>query len=504
MLPIIQDMERNPVSPHALQGGHLDSAVTGLWVCAGHRTQCVSLRQRLLDPAQSLRVAFPLRRVLRPFMRSMAHGSVNANLLFRVAVDDAACAASDSEQGALRVSFVPLETLSAAEQQRVRRLDLKVLSVATFKRNLQPMPDACRITKVPDGHSCLALLDEAHGIALQIGAQLTPQRRRAQSMDAVLGVGFDCSSRASWRKPRVYWVPHTAGNNDHHKKHNDAVRIWLLWPRGVSGSVRFYVGGVEAVCSERICIATPPSTTQSANSKSERILSALHRDLVSTRTQSVLLRQLDVAAPFVLDALAQLLLFCVFADFAEYFAAILRRIADALGARCAVEGFTRCWFDAQSVCGKEASDADGAPNLCAFVHLLAEHNRLSFVQRTVALFPTHRRALLDALVDVRSTRRGESALSIAVRLRHGAMVEWMLSALWNEHASPAVMASIVHSDFARGAGSILSACIERKLCGALRLLCRLNAEKPQSPILAPQDALLIAMLVNRTMRDGDV
>ena len=32
------------------------------------------------------------------------------------------------------------------------------------------------------------------------------QRRKLQGTDSVLGVGFDCASRLSWQKPRIYWM----------------------------------------------------------------------------------------------------------------------------------------------------------------------------------------------------------------------------------------------------------------------------------------------------------
>ena len=63
-------------------------------------------------------------------------------------------------------------------------------------------PDACRITKITDGQACYASMDDEFDIGLKISSKKVFDRKKLQGSDAVLGAGFDCSSRCSWRKPR--------------------------------------------------------------------------------------------------------------------------------------------------------------------------------------------------------------------------------------------------------------------------------------------------------------
>ena len=71
------------------------------------------------------------------------------------------------------------------------------------------------------------------------------QRRKLQGTDSVLGVGFDCASRLSWQKPRIYWMHqsiHTLRDKKSkkivEKKHisNRDLRFSLLVPFDFIGS----------------------------------------------------------------------------------------------------------------------------------------------------------------------------------------------------------------------------------------------------------------------------
>ena len=77
-------------------------------------------------------------------------------------------------------------------------------------------PDACRITKLLDGDGCFVTVDKGQNtsngnrgnqsIFFKVSTCEVRQRRKLQGTDSVLGVGFDCASRLSWQKPRIYWM----------------------------------------------------------------------------------------------------------------------------------------------------------------------------------------------------------------------------------------------------------------------------------------------------------
>ena len=53
-----------------------------------------------------------------------------------------------------------------------------------------------------DGQACYASIDDGNNIGLKITSKKVFDRKKLQGSDSVLGAGFDCSSRCSWRKPR--------------------------------------------------------------------------------------------------------------------------------------------------------------------------------------------------------------------------------------------------------------------------------------------------------------
>ena len=82
-------------------------------------------------------------------------------------------------------------------------------------------PDACRITKLLDGDGCFVTVNDNQqneggmnpnntnsnkNIFFKVSTCEVRQRRKLQGTDSVLGVGFDCASRLSWQKPRIYWM----------------------------------------------------------------------------------------------------------------------------------------------------------------------------------------------------------------------------------------------------------------------------------------------------------
>eukprot|EP01083_Nonionella_stella_P054719 144435_1 len=310
MLPVITEMEKDPFKyskeshfkgiRYTLRNGYLQNnnsnaqnAINNmmhpthsdinninnlsLWVCTGNKPECTQFKHSLLHDTDHkaecesesgvIEIPLNLDHVLLPFMNSLANGSQNTNLYFNVNAND------NANNNELSLHYLPLDSLTIQNQINTKRISFKVLSCGTFKRNLQPMPDACRITKILDGQCCFTCIDEDHLIGLKITTNKVFDRKKIQGSDSILGTGFDCSSRCSWRKPRIYWVSKSIGYvrdasnmSNKLKKQiftNQDIRISLLWPKHLAGRVDLYLGGVVSPYIEKINVPTYKTSVES-------------------------------------------------------------------------------------------------------------------------------------------------------------------------------------------------------------------------------------------------
>ena len=131
------------------------------------------------------------------------------------------------------------------------------------------------------------------------------------------------------------------------------------------------------------------------------VLTNVEKDLLmGTLNHSTSINQLNVQAPYVLDALSQLLIYCIKHQtntpsttqidvHCNYYVAILSHIGKSLGQQCAVDGFIKCWIDCDTENTMSNNNGKQPENLCSFMHLVTRYNRLNLMQHTITLFPEH-------------------------------------------------------------------------------------------------------------------
>lgn len=141
------------------------------------------------------------------------------------------------------------------------------------------------------------------------------------------------------------------------------------------------------------------------DAESYGVLTNVEKDLLmGTLNHSLSINQLNVQAPYVLDALSQLLIYCIKNQtntpsttvdvHCNYYVAILSHIGKSLGQQCAVDGFIKCWIDCDTENTMGNNNGKQPENLCSFMHLVTRYNRLNLMQHTITLFPEHHKVEL--------------------------------------------------------------------------------------------------------------
>ena len=74
---------------------------------------------------------------------------------------------------------------------------------------------------------------------MRFGGCEDPKRKESQGIDSAFGVGFNCTSRESWQKPRIYWMHQNKGIR------NSDLRISILVPYDFKTSIFIYMLGIE-------------------------------------------------------------------------------------------------------------------------------------------------------------------------------------------------------------------------------------------------------------------
>jgi len=270
MLPVIQVMEKEVFN--RAKGNSIKKEYCNMlpiirnhceWTCSGspYKLEC---RNLLMKAKELYEYEFDLNEIALPFMNAVVLGGPNPNICIQLV--PASATSQTSPPGHFSITFKPLQNLSLLERNETCNIALKAISCGTFKRNLQPVPDACRITKLLDGDGCFVTVDKGQSnpqtpgcgtqgsIFFKVGTCEVRQRRKLQGTDSVLGVGFDCASRLSWQKPRIYWMHqsiHTVRDKKSkkitEKKHisNRDLRFSILVPYDFRGSVVVFMIGIQ-------------------------------------------------------------------------------------------------------------------------------------------------------------------------------------------------------------------------------------------------------------------
>eukprot|EP01083_Nonionella_stella_P211663 765058_1 len=147
-----------------------------------------------------------------PFMTSVVLGGPTPNICLQINTNKNTSqnSTNSNASNAATITFAPLQNLPLTKRKESHNIAVKAISCGTFKRNLQPIPGPCRITKLLDGDGCFIPIQSSDAAAadifMKISTSPVKQRRKVQGTDSVLGVGFDCASTTNWNKSRVYWM----------------------------------------------------------------------------------------------------------------------------------------------------------------------------------------------------------------------------------------------------------------------------------------------------------
>lgn len=293
--------------------------------------------------------------------------------------------------------------------------------------------------------------NNSSAIGLKIYANaLNSNRNKAHGDDIIIGAGFDCASRCSWHKPRLYWVadsykyrmdPITGNQNKHHYENND-LRISILWPRHLSGSITFYAHGFTSDMRpssynldtvpmhmyyghhhhRQLSLTTMSTSSSSSNGlhipslfpeynnpminyplkisnlvDSSVLLSLIEKDLFTDGRQYISVAQhLDILSSVVLDRISQLMINCIKYTtvkndvFSDYFITFLCLMGKKLGMESVLHGLCRLWIINPLMVKQE--------NQCtfdfwSFLHLIVYYGKIDLMMCIMQVFPAFRAVL---------------------------------------------------------------------------------------------------------------
>eukprot|EP01084_Bolivina_argentea_P009872 18425_1 len=237
MLPIINTMEKTDSLTESTNN------INCKWACSANPTksECVKLLSKTNELYEH---TFDVNDITIPFMKTIiTHSNINANICIEIN--------NSKQQNNGTITFHPYQNKILPASHTIA---IKAISSSTFKRNLQPVADSARVTKILDNKACyIPIISEFGHIFLKIHSNIVKNRRKVEGTDSVLGVGFDCASIINWNKPRIYWMHQSVlvikdkqTKNVIEKKHisNHDLRFSLLIPKQFNASIDMYMVGI--------------------------------------------------------------------------------------------------------------------------------------------------------------------------------------------------------------------------------------------------------------------